>query len=123
MGMGYAFLRHIERSKILVYVIDIAGVDGRTPWNDLDNLRQELEAYQKKLSQDAKLIIANKIDQKIAKKNLSILKNKTHLEIIPISALHQQGIKHCLIRLRTVFAEAKSSSIMEKGQDEMRKYV
>ncbi|GAA94551.1 uncharacterized protein L969DRAFT_47382 [Mixia osmundae IAM 14324] len=59
VGLGHAFLRHIERSKVLAYVVDLSAA---TPWSDLFVLRDELEAYQPGLSNKARLIIANKAD-------------------------------------------------------------
>ena len=74
VGLGHAFLRHIERTKVLVYVLDCAGVDGRSPLEDLKQLRQELELYQKGLSSRRAIVAANKIDLPESEANLKELR-------------------------------------------------
>lgn len=70
VGLGHEFLRHIERTKVLVYVLDMGAVDGRTPWEDYVSLRKELELYKEGLSDRPSLIVANKMDLDNAKENL-----------------------------------------------------
>ncbi|MBO4630353.1 MAG: GTPase ObgE [Lentisphaeria bacterium] len=87
VGLGHEFLRHIERTRMLLYVLDMAGVDGRNPVDDLKTLKQELELYQKGLSKRAVFIIANKMDLPESAENLKLLKKKVRgLKIIPVSA-------------------------------------
>ena len=87
VGLGHEFLRHIERTKMLLYVLDMAGVDGRNPADDLKVLKHELEMYQKGLSKRAVCIIANKMDLPESAENLKELKKKVRgLKIIPVSA-------------------------------------
>ncbi|MEI3001482.1 MAG: Obg family GTPase [Victivallis sp.] len=66
VGLGHAFLKHIERTTVLAYVLDMGGVDGRPPWDDLAHLREELELYMKGLSKRATIIVANKMDLPVA---------------------------------------------------------
>lgn len=89
VGLGHAFLKHIERTQILAYVLDMAGVDGRTPWDDLRHLRSELELYMKGLSTRPALIVANKMDLPGAAENLELLRDELSsevIDIVPISA-------------------------------------
>ena len=87
VGLGHSFLRHIERTKILIYVLDMAGVDGRNPCDDLKTLKKELELYMKDLSRRASLIIANKMDLPESAENLKLLRKKVRgIPIVPISA-------------------------------------
>lgn len=88
IGLGHEFLRHIERTSILAYVLDMAGVDGRVPWEDFHNLRNELELYMKGLSQRPAIVLANKMDLPESAENLELLKLELdgQWEIIPISA-------------------------------------
>ena len=74
VGLGHDFLRHIERTKVLIYVLDMAGTDGRTPWEDLEKLKYELDMYQPNLSKRSAFIIANKMDEAVSTENLEILK-------------------------------------------------
>lgn len=104
VGLGHDFLRHIERCKILIYVLDVAGVDQRNPYEDLLTLQQELELYQPGLSQRASLIVANKIDhpeyQDVIKENLVQLREKTNLPIFEISALEKKQLGKLVNELR-----------------------
>ena len=76
VGLGHAFLRHIERTSVLLYVLDMGGVDGRAPWDDLASLEAELELYLPGLSKRPSLIIANKMDLPEAENNLAELQNR-----------------------------------------------
>ncbi len=87
VGLGHEFLRHIERTRILAYVLDMGGNEGRLPWDDLASLQRELECYNPTLLTNKAIILANKMDEDTAPENLRLLKEKTELEIHPISAL------------------------------------
>ena len=107
VGLGHAFLRHIERTSVLLYVLDMGGVDGRTPWDDLASLEQELELYLPGLSKRPSLIVANKMDLPDSESNLAELKQRLAgdpREIIPASVgLGETGILADRIR-ELVFA-------------------
>lgn len=103
-GLGHRFLRHIERNRILVYVIDIAGPE---PWKDFAVLQDELEAYKPGLSNRPSIIAANKADLEPARANLEILKSKTQLVIVPISAKEQKNIITLTSLMRTMLNSVK----------------
>ena len=107
VGLGHAFLRHIERTSVLLYVLDMGGVDGRTPWDDLASLEQELELYLPGLSKRPSLIVANKMDLPDSEANLAELKQRLAgdpREIIPASVgLGETGVMADRIR-ELVFA-------------------
>ena len=84
VGLGHAFLRHIERTSVLCYVLDMGGVDGRDPLDDLDALKNELELYMPGLSKRASMIVANKMDLENAEENLQRLRDKLASEVIAI---------------------------------------
>lgn len=88
VGLGHEFLRHIERTKMLLYVLDMAGVDGRNPVDDLKVLQNELELYLNGLSERAVFVIANKMDLPESADNLKELRKNLPkgLKVIPISA-------------------------------------
>jgi len=89
VGLGHHFLRHIERTHLLVYVLDMAGIDGRTPWDDFRHLQNELELYMKGLSKRPALIAANKMDLPESAENLALLRDELAsevIDIVPISA-------------------------------------
>ena len=75
-GLGHDFLRHVERCRLLLILIDMAGVDARKPWDDYRQLLAELKLYNKELLQKPRLVVANKMDLPAAKKNLLAFKKK-----------------------------------------------
>ncbi|KAG9301314.1 hypothetical protein G9A89_004066 [Geosiphon pyriformis] len=90
IGLGHSFLRHVERSKVLVYVIDLASP---APWEDFNVLRNELEQYRKGLTLRPSMIIANKADvTEVAKHNLPILEEKFKLTNQPVDGTHKQEL-------------------------------
>jgi GTP-binding protein len=93
LGLGHEFLRHITRCPILIFVIDVAGSEGRNPVEDLRNLRQEIDLYDPTLSSRPWLVAANKMDLPNAKENLDALRETfPKTRILPISAANGEGI-------------------------------
>lgn len=92
-GLGIEFLRHIERTRMLVHVIDVSGVEGRDPYEDYLKINGELKKYGKQLSKLKQIIVANKCDIFGAEENLKRLKEKIGRKhkIIPMSALKGDG--------------------------------
>lgn len=84
VGLGHAFLKHIERTSVLVFVLDMGGVDGRDPLEDLASLRRELELYMAGLSRRPAMIVANKMDLESAPENLERLRQALASEVIDI---------------------------------------
>lgn len=116
VGLGHYFLRHIERTKLLIYVIDMAGVDGRKPWEDFQVLRKELEAYMDGLSDRVMLIAANKMDLPESQANLDefILQADTDLEIFPLSAANDGTIPEFQEKLRRLHEKAELRDLEAK---------
>ncbi len=103
VGLGHSFLKHIERTHVLVYVLDAAGVDGRNPWEDFEHLQNELELYMKGLSSRPAIIVANKMDLPESQENLAMLKEALSLsclEIISVSAEKNDNINCLVSKLR-----------------------
>ncbi len=92
VGLGHHFLRHIERSHFLLFVLDMAAEDGRNPIEDYRNLCEELRSYNSKLLTRPRLILANKMDMSNAVENLKTFRSKTELDPLPISAGLGEGI-------------------------------
>ena len=93
LGLGHEFLRHITRCRILVFVIDVAGSEGRNPVEDLQNLRREIDLYDPALSSRPWLIVANKMDLPDAKKNLKAVQERfPKIKILPTSAAIGEGM-------------------------------
>jgi GTP-binding protein len=93
VGLGHEFLRHITRCRVLVFVVDVAGSEGRNPVEDLQNLRREIDLYDPTLSARAWFVVANKMDLPGAEENLKSLQDRfPKLRIIPTSAAKGKGI-------------------------------
>lgn len=101
VGLGHEFLRHITRCRLLLFVVDTAGVDGRDPIADLESLRTEIKLYDEELSRRPWLIVANKMDLEAAQQNYAYLQQRfSRQEIIPISADTGLGLDALRERLR-----------------------
>ena len=108
IGLGHAFLRHIERCKILVVLLDMAGIDGRLPWDDYRQLVNELEMYDPVLLERPRLVVANKMDEAVAEENLKKFKRKVRkTTVLPIAAAFDQGIKKFKKTIRDAVEETK----------------
>jgi len=93
VGLGHEFLRHITRCRVLIFVVDVAGSEGRNPVEDLQNLRREIDLYDPTLSSRAWFVVANKMDLPGAKENLKALQERfPKLQILPTSAAKGEGI-------------------------------
>src|SRR5438094_61989 len=93
VGLGHEFLRHITRCPVLIFVIDVAGSEGRSPVEDLQNLRKEIDLYDPMLSSRPWLIVANNMDLPNANQNLYTLReNFPKLRIVPISAANGEWL-------------------------------
>ena len=93
VGLGHAFLRHIERCKILVLLLDMAGTDDRAPWDDYKQLLKELELYDPALLEKPRLVVANKMDEAVAEENLKKFKRKIRkTPVLPISAAFEKAL-------------------------------
>lgn len=91
-GLGDQFLRHVERAPVLVFVLDMAGVDGRDPADDFRCLKSELKQYDKELIKRMHLVVANKMDLPEAAQNLKKFTRKTRIKPLPVSALMKEGL-------------------------------
>ena len=85
VGLGLAFLKHLERSRVLVYVIDMAGTDNRRPWDDYRVLSEEIAAYNDALPSRPSLVVANKMDRAAARRNLARFVKETGVTPIALS--------------------------------------
>ena len=93
VGLGHAFLRHIERCKVLVLILDMAGTDGRNPWDDYKQLLSELSLYDPALLERPRLVAANKMDEPAADKNLKTFKRKVpKTPVMQMSAAFDIGL-------------------------------
>jgi GTPase len=108
VGLGHAFLRHIQRCKVLVLLLDMAGMDGRQPWDDYQQLLTELEHYDPALLERPRLVVANKMDESVAEENLKKFKRKIRrTPVLPIAAAFDEGIE----KFRKTIREAVEAAL------------
>lgn len=95
IGLGHEFLRHVERTRLLVHLIDASGLEGRDPVDDFYKINEELKKYSPKLADKPQIVVANKMDLPQARENFSRIKeemDKLGYELIPISAATSKGL-------------------------------
>lgn len=100
VGLGLDFLKHLERSHVLVYVIDMAGTDNREPWTDFKILRKEIDEYSQELAERPALVVANKLDTEAARENLPRFVSETGVVPIAISCQTGEGLDEFKSKLR-----------------------
>jgi GTP-binding protein len=103
VGLGHDFLRHIERTEFLVFVIDMGGVDGRDPVADYRSLLRELKLYQPGLEKRPSLIVANKMDLPAAEANLKDFIRRTRKQPLVMSAELEEGVAELKLALHQRF--------------------
>ncbi|RPF55507.1 GTPase ObgE [Aquisalibacillus elongatus] len=98
VGLGHQFLRHIERTRVIVHVIDMSGLEGRDPYEDFVTINEELRQYDEKMLQRPQLVVANKMDMPNAQENFKAFKAKIDDEypIFPISTITKDGVNELL---------------------------
>lgn len=95
-GLGDEFLRHVERTKVLLHVVDISGFEGRDPLEDYKAINYELKAYGKALEKKPQIIALNKMDLEGAREKLKRFKTKVKKKVYPISALKKEGLQELI---------------------------
>jgi len=105
VGLGHAFLRHVRRCAMLVIILDMAGIDGRDPWDDYEKILGELSQYDPAMLDKPRLIAANKMDEDAAPANLATFKKKhPAVEVLEMMAALDEGLEDFKDRLRTEVA-------------------
>lgn len=102
VGLGLAFLKHLERSKILIYMIDMAGTDNRKPWEDFEILKKEIDEYSVELAERPYIVVANKMDEEAAKENIERFIGETGVTPLAISCQTREGLEELKVKLREV---------------------
>lgn len=116
IGLGYQFLRHVERTRVILHVIDMSSFEGRDPYDDFVKINQELEEYDKQLMDRPQIIAANKMDMPGAEENLQEFKAKLTDEypVHSISALTKDGLRDILFEIAdTLDKIPKHSDVIE----------
>ena len=117
IGLGHEFLRHVERTKVLIHMVDAGGTEGRDPIADIKAINKELEAYNPELLKKPQVIAANKIDAIYEGENDIIASLKAEFEqekikVFPISAVSGQGLKELLYHVKGLLAECPKETVV-----------
>lgn len=118
VGLGFQFLRHIERTKVLVHIVDAASTEGRDPVEDIRAIQKELESYNPELLTRPQVIVANKIDSLYGEQldeALAKLKDEfenEHTKIYPISAVSGQGVKELLWYIQELLSKTSQEPVV-----------
>ena len=116
IGLGIQFLRHVERTRLLLHVIDVSGLEGRNPVQDFYTINEELREYSEKLSERKQIIVANKIDvmqDDRELKELEELAKKEGLEMFKISGVTGDGVPELLNRVSEVLKTLPKEKLVE----------
>ena len=118
-GLGDKFLKHIERTRVIAHVIDIASTEGRDPYEDYITIRNELNEFDPNLLKRPEIIIANKIDGENAQENLKKFKEKVKdVEVYEVSAILGEGLDKVIERLADLLDEIPQTPLYEDEQYE-----
>lgn len=121
-GLGLQFLRHIERCKVIVHVIDMGAVDGRDPYQDYCIINNELKEYKMNLSKRPMIVVANKMDVEGAEENLRKFKEKVNVPIICISAYEKKNLNELLYKIADTLETTEEFSLFEEDELDVVEY-
>ena len=119
VGLGIQFLRHVERTRLLLHVIDVSGTEGRNPVEDFYTINEELKKYSEKLSTRKQIIVANKIDVMQDETLLSALEElakKENLELFKISGVTGEGVEALINRVEQALKELPHEELIEEEE-------
>jgi len=120
VGLGHQFLRHIERTRVIVHVIDMSGLEGRDPYDDYVTINDELKQYNLRLTERPQLIVANKMDMPDAEANLEEFRKKLpeDTKVFPISALSRKGLNEVLFAAADLLEVTEEFLLHEISEEE-----
>ena len=121
LGLGDKFLRHIERCKVIVHIVDMGSTEGRDPYEDFVLINKELENFSEKLIKKPMIVLANKMDMPDAESNLKAFKKKVDCEVYPISALTGKDLDKVLVKIADLIDSNNDNEIY--NEDEMLSHV
>lgn len=121
VGLGHEFLKHIERTKLLVHVVDVSGVEGRDALEDFDTINKELERYNSILASRPQIVVANKMDIPGAEENYSAFKQELEnrgYKVFSISAATNKGLRELIFHIAQMLSTLPDTILLEEGKDE-----
>ena len=122
-GLGHIFLKHIERTRILVHVVDMGSEDGRDPIEDYRIINQELEKYNASLMDKPMVVVANKMDLEVAQENLLLFKAAyPDLEVFELITMVGEGVEALMYRLADILDETQANKVEAQTESVVFKY-
>lgn len=124
IGLGHEFLRHVERTKVFIHVVDGAALEGTDPIENIEKIKEELEKYKEGLSERPTVIAVNKMDIPEAKENFDRIKAKYEsdtVKVFPISAATNTGLDEMLAAVADILKDYPEEIIFEEDYDEFDK--
>lgn len=120
VGLGHQFLRHVERTRVIVHVIDMSGMEGRDPFEDYLTINKELKEYDERLSERPQMVVANKMDMPEAEEHLNVFRKKLSddIQVFPISAITRQGLKEWLFALADLLERIPKENLYEPENED-----
>ena len=123
VGLGHQFLRHIERTKVIVHVIDMSATDGRDPYEDYKVINAELGEYNMRLLERPQVVVANKMDIPVASENLVEFKKRLaedgeDVDIVEISAFTRNNIDNLLYKISDILDNTDPNMLYELDTEE-----
>ena len=114
-GLGHQFLRHIERCRVIVHIIDMGASEGRDPYEDYCTINDELGQYQYRLLERPQIVVANKMDEEGAEENLKLFQEKVgeDVKVFPISAIIHEGVDQVLYAIADTLEKAPKFDMEE----------
>ncbi len=125
VGLGHQFLRHIERTRVIVHVIDMAAIEGRDPYEDYLVINEELKQYNLRLTERPQIIVANKMDMPNAEQHLREFKQKLKddVPIFPISAVTRQGLRELLFAIADLLETTPEFPLYPQEEEAIHRVV
>lgn len=121
-GLGIQFLRHIERTKVIVHVLDMSGMEGRDPYEDYLTIREELKKYGHNLENRLEIIVANKMDLPSAHLYLEAFKQKISKDIFPISTVTGEGVSQLVEEISRKVQALEAQELREPQEEKKETY-
>lgn len=122
VGLGHSFLKHVERTKLLIHVVDVAGIEGRDPVRDFELINHELEKFNAALAQRPQVVVANKTDLPDAQEKLEAFKMEIEsrgYKVFAVSAATRQGLRDLMLYVGNLLTELPDTVISSDMEEEV----
>ncbi|MEI5905687.1 GTPase ObgE [Bacillus spongiae] len=125
IGLGHQFLRHVERTRVIVHVIDMSGMEGRDPYEDYLTINEELKEYNLRLTERPQIIVASKMELPDAEENLARFKEKLpgDYPVMPISSVTRMGLKELLFAIADLLETTPEFPLLEDEEEAINRVL